>query len=62
MGHLPHSDLGKSSLVCHDLHRIGNEDMIWRKKGFLRKNVESGAGADSTPSPRLVIIIILRLN
>jgi len=54
MQQLPQSDLGKLNRVSRDLHRIGSEDGLWRKKGFLKRTFESeGAGASMVPPPRL---------
>jgi len=55
MHHLEHSELAKFSTVCKDLYRIGNEDGLWRRKGFLKRSSETNnfAGAATVPPPRL---------
>jgi len=55
MNHLPQNDLGHMTEVCRDLYRIGTEDIMWRKKGFLKRTSEMAfaGGSDTMPSPRL---------
>jgi len=55
MQHLPPHDLGNLNRSCRDLYRIGNEDNIWRKKGFLKRSADTAfnGGCSAIPPARL---------
>lgn len=46
----PH-DLARLSETCRDFFRLGSEDSIWRKKGFLKRDGEVLVSGNSTVPP-----------
>lgn len=51
MCHLPHEDLGRFSQACRDFYRIGSEDKLWKKKGFLKRKISETSFAGQVDSP-----------
>jgi len=65
MEHLPQRDLGRFTQVCRDLNRIGSEDSMWRKKGLLKRDIETssaGSSTDNVPSARLCHTMVVYNN